>query len=131
LSFTDIISNPLFVTVSGGLVTAVVSVYLSGRIGERAAVNYSLKQGRRRDHHTALLDEPAGQLIKEVRDTRQAFLLGIDYFAKPVSLNANKLLEVEVGQKRERTETDFLILPTGPQPAQDGPQVQRSIFRGL
>jgi hypothetical protein len=115
MSAADVVSNPLFVTVTGGLITAVVSVYLSGRFGERAAANYSIKQGRKRDHHLALLDKPADDLVNEVADDGRFYNLGIDYFSKPPAISTRTLPDLTPGQRRERTETDFLIshLETG------------------
>jgi hypothetical protein len=115
MSAADILTNPLVVTVTGGLITAAVSVYLSGRFGERAAANYSIKQGRKRDHHLALLDKPADELIAEASDDRRFYNLGIDYYAKPRAISTRSLPDLVPGQKRERSETDFLIshLETG------------------
>jgi hypothetical protein len=115
MSATDVLTNPFVVTLTGGLITAVVSVYLSGRFGERAAANYSIKQGRKRDHHLALLDKPADELITEAGDDRRFYNLGIDYYAKPRAINTRVFPDLEEGQKRERSETDFLIshLETG------------------
>ncbi len=115
MSAVDALTDPLFVTVTGGLVTAAVSVYLSGRFGERAAANYSIKQGRKRDHHLALLDKPADELLGEVGDRRRFYTLGVDYSSKPPSISTRTLPDLVPGQKRERSETDFLIahLETG------------------
>jgi hypothetical protein len=110
-----VLSNPLVVTVIGGLITAAVSVYLSGRFGERAAANYSIKQGRKHDHHLALLAQPADELIAEATDDRRFYQINVDYSTRPPSLNTRGLPELKKGQKREMTETDLLIshLETG------------------
>lgn len=115
MSASEILGNPWVITVIGGLITAIVSLYLSSRFGERAAANYSIKQGRKREHHLALLGPPADELIGEATDDRRFYQINVDYSTRPPSLNTRGLPELKTGQKRERTETDLLIshLETG------------------
>jgi hypothetical protein len=115
VSPSDLISNPLFIAVAAGLVAIILSVGLSSRYAERTALNYSIRQGRKRDHQLALLDGPADELIRQIDDTRHCFQVKIDYFSQPVALWASTLPTVEKGQKREGTGTDLLIthLETG------------------
>lgn len=115
MSLSDVVSNPLFVQVTSGLIAAVVSIALSVRFGERAAANYSLKQGRKREHHLALLEKPADELIQQCGNVRSCFQLRIGYFSKPIALEAQILPTLQGDQERALTETDFLAshLETG------------------